>query len=109
MKIREAIEHIESDHPELAGSARIEAIKDLREHPERHKACRTAVRETPGAAKLQVDESGRRLGVTFGDLCDLVDQGRELGIGRTTVVTGDTYIAGSPVERKGYTVKYLEV
>lgn len=66
------------------------------------------VRST-GGAKLRAQEEAKRLGITFGDLCELVDQGREMEVDPSTPVTGDTWLAGKPAGRDGYKLKFLEV
>lgn len=68
-----------------------------------------AVRATTAAVRLRADEDAARAGLTFADLCALVDQGRELGIEPNALVTGDTWIRGRPADRKSYKLRYVEV
>lgn len=103
MNLREAKAQVEKEHPELKGTGKVQAIKDLREDDA------TAVRLKEQKAQLRVDETGRKGGLTFKDLCDLVDKGRELGIDPTVVVTGDYWLTNRIEGREGYRSKWLEV
>lgn len=59
---------------------------------------------------FRADEAEKRAGITFADLCELVDRGREAGTAAETVVSGDTWIRGSlPKGRNGYRLKFIEV
>lgn len=62
------------------------------------------VRATP---QVRADEKDRKEGLTFQDLCDLVDQGREIGIDADTVITGDTWITNRIKDRDGYRIRWL--
>jgi len=68
-----------------------------------------SVRVIPQAAQVRADETGRRQGLTFGDLCALVDKGRELEIDPTAVVLGDHWIGNKIPDRIGYRLRWMEV
>lgn len=68
-----------------------------------------SVRVIPQAAQVRADETGRKEGLTFGDLCALVDKGRALGIDPTAVVLGDHWLGNRVPDRAGYRVRWLEV
>jgi hypothetical protein len=58
--------------------------------------------------QIRVTEANKKSSLTFKDLCDLVDKGREAGVEPGTVVAGDTYVTHVK-GREGYVLKYLEV
>ncbi|MFF8406900.1 hypothetical protein ACF06P_35395 [Streptomyces sp. NPDC015684] len=59
--------------------------------------------------RFRAEEKSRKAGVTFADLCELVEKGRAAGIDPAAVVVGDYYITGTPKGRDGYRTKWLEV
>ncbi|MCI3277529.1 hypothetical protein [Streptomyces cylindrosporus] len=65
--------------------------------------------EIQSSTSLKVTEKSKRDGITFAELCELVDKGRELGVDPSTLVSGDTWIRNRPGDREGYRLRYLEL
>lgn len=68
-----------------------------------------AVRPTDQTVQLRAEEEKRKEGLTFKDLCELVDKGRERGIDPNALVLGDYWIRNRIDGRDGYRPKWLEV
>lgn len=54
-------------------------------------------------------EGSRKQGITFSDLCELVDKGREANIDPSAPVLGDTWLRNQVKDRDGYRVRWIEV
>ena len=59
--------------------------------------------------RVRANEAARRQGLTFADLCDLVDKGREVGIDPAAVIVGDTWLSNRPKGRDGYRLRWIEL
>ncbi|MEU6552112.1 hypothetical protein ABZ915_17775 [Streptomyces sp. NPDC046915] len=59
--------------------------------------------------RFRAEEKSKKSGVTFADLCELVDKGRAAGIDGESQVLGDYWVWGTPQGREGYIAKWLEV
>lgn len=61
------------------------------------------------AVRVRVDERARKEGLRFGDLCELVDQGRARGIDPGAVVLGDHWRTKQLPGRAGFRGRWMEV
>lgn len=59
--------------------------------------------------RFRAEEKTKKAGLTFADLCELVDKGREAGLDPETAILGDYYVFGTPQGRQGVRIKWLEV
>lgn len=59
--------------------------------------------------RYRAAETSRKEGITFGDLCELVDKGRDANIDSSAPVLGDTWITNKVKDRDGYRLRWIEV
>jgi hypothetical protein len=60
--------------------------------------------------RIRADETSRKTGITFNDLCELVDRGREAGVDQSAPIFAETWsFKNAPSGRKGVRVRFLEV
>lgn len=129
MDLREIKKAVDERHPDWTRKQKIELISELRTRERDaqqtgrsfslaeeldlwdHPATRLApsVRVIPQAAQVRADETSRKQGLTFGDLCAIVDKGRELGVDPTAVVLGDHWLGNKVPDRNGYRMRWMEV
>lgn len=129
MGLGEIKEAVDRRYPNWPRRERLELIKELRDREaaanrsgepfslaeelgtqdEQVAGPKSAARVVPQEPWLRADETAKKQGLTFGDLCALVDKGRELGVDPTTVVLGDYWISNKVPNRAGYRARWMEI
>lgn len=127
MGLREIKEAVDRRHPDWPRKQKIELIKELRDQEDAAaKAGKPfslaeelglpeptpkapSVRVIPQEAQIRAEETGRKQGLTFGDLCALVDKGRALGIDPSAVVLSEYWLGNKVPDRAGYRCRWMEI
>lgn len=66
-----------------------------------------SINVTGDMIRIRATEADRKVGLTFADLCELVDQGRQRGVAPASAVLGASWLKNVK-DRDGYLMKFLE-